>query len=265
MIRAHFGLKTSPFSHETPKLLAPQQEILDTLRVHCQQGGLCLVLGEPGTGKSVIKSSLAALEPKRLIVPIVNRTLHTYSSVLRILCESFAVDTSGRDVRCETRLIAETHRLNQAGKMLAPVIDDAHLMNIDSLRKIRLLFEDFPKNSNLILIAQPSLLTHLNLTIHDDLRSRVTYSAHVRKLAPETIEALIHDELDRVGLAHRSFGDDALALIIRSSEGILRRVRNLCIASLLECVRDQVTTVGLEQVNRVLLQPHWRQEKDLGR
>jgi hypothetical protein len=34
---------------------------------------------------------------------------------------------------------------------------------------------------------------------------------------------------------------------------------------LLECVRDQVTTVDLEQVDRVLSQSHWRQEKDLGR
>jgi hypothetical protein len=94
------------------------------------------------------------------IVPIVNRTLYTYSSVLHILCESFAVDTSGRDVRCETRLIAETHRLNQAGKMLAPVIDDAHLTNIDSLRKIRLLLRTFRRtpilSSSLSLRCSPT-------------------------------------------------------------------------------------------------------------
>jgi hypothetical protein len=31
-----------------------------------------------------------------------------------------------------------------------------------------------------------------------------------------------------------------LALIVRSSEGLLRRTRNLCLASLVEAVRDQV-------------------------
>lgn len=50
MIRAHFGIDKHPFSHDDLTLLAHQQEVFDTLRVHCQQGGLCLVVGEPGTG-----------------------------------------------------------------------------------------------------------------------------------------------------------------------------------------------------------------------
>ena len=70
-------------------------------------------------------------------------------------------------------------------------------------------------------------------------------------------------QLDRVALAHATFSDDALALIVRSSDGILRRVRNLCVASLLECVRERTKTVELKQVNRVLLQPHWRREQDI--
>jgi len=32
---------------------------------------------------------------------------------------------------------------------------------------------------------------------------------------------------------------------------------------MLEAVRDQTKTVDLKQVNRVLLQPHWRRERDL--
>ena len=82
MIRAHFGLDQNPFGHpnaEQPhELLTQQKEILDTLRVHCQQGGLCIVIGAPGTGKSVIKQALVAHDSKRLIAPVVNRTLHTY-------------------------------------------------------------------------------------------------------------------------------------------------------------------------------------------
>jgi hypothetical protein len=56
---------------------------------------------------------------------------------------------------------------------------------------------------------------------------------------------------------------EAVALIVRSSEGILRRTRNLCISAMLEAVRDRKQVVGIEQVNRVLLQPHWRKDHDL--
>ena len=56
MIRAYFGLTDNPFALRDIELLEHQREIHDTLKVHCQQGGLCVVVGRPGTGKSVIRS-----------------------------------------------------------------------------------------------------------------------------------------------------------------------------------------------------------------
>ena len=262
MIRAHFGLDRHPFALDAIALLPHQAEVLETLRVHCQQGGLCVVVGEPGTGKSVVKQALVQHDPKRLITPVVNRTLHTYSSVLRILCQAFQIDVEGRDFGCEKRLIEEAHRINHAGKMLAPIIDDAHLIDVHDLRRLRLLFEDFPKNHNLVLVAQPELLTKLALTPNEDLRSRVTYSVLLQRLAPDDVAAFIRAELDRAGLAHAVFTADALALVVRASGGVLRRVRNLCLGALLEAVRDRQKTVDLKQVNSVLLQPHWREHRD---
>jgi ABC-type cobalamin/Fe3+-siderophores transport system ATPase subunit len=74
MIRAHFGLVNDPFSAENITLLPHQPQVLDIVRVHCQQGGFCLIMGEPGTGKSVLKRALCEFDSKRLITPVVNRT-----------------------------------------------------------------------------------------------------------------------------------------------------------------------------------------------
>jgi hypothetical protein len=68
--------------------------------------------------------------------------------------------------------------------------------------------------------------------------------------------------LDRAGLGHNTFSVEALALIGRSGEGLLRRTKNLCVSSLIEAVRDQTRIVDLKQVNRVLVQPHWRKDCD---
>lgn len=81
-------------------------------------------------------------------------------------------------------------------------------------------------------------------------------------LGPEATEQFILAQLDRAGLGHNTFTPDALALIVRSAEGLLRRTRNLCLSALIEAVRDQVRTVDLKQVNRVLIQPHWRNDCD---
>jgi hypothetical protein len=66
-----------PVSESVNQPVPAQQEVFDILRVHAQQGGLCLVLGEPGTGKSILKHALLTHDPKRMITPVVNRTLHT--------------------------------------------------------------------------------------------------------------------------------------------------------------------------------------------
>jgi hypothetical protein len=82
------------------------------------------------------------------------------------------------------------------------------------------------------------------------------------RLAPEIIEQFVLGQLDRAGLGHNTFTAEALALVVRSSEGLLRRTRNLSLSSLIEAVRDQIRVVDLKQVNRVLIQPHWRKDCD---
>lgn len=263
MIRSHFGLKASPFDMADLHLLEHQQKVLDMLMVHAQQGGLCLVLGQPGTGKTAIKQALIERDPKRMVTPVVNRTMHTYTNTVRILCAAFQIKFDGRDCRCEKELIEEAFKLHRNGKMLVPIIDDAHLMSSESLCKLRLLFEDFPRSHNLVLLGQPHLMQTLSLNINEEIKSRVTFSVVLKPMAPEQIEAFLFDAFDRVGLGHNVFTEDAVALIVRSSDGILRRARNLAIGSLIEAVRDSTRSVDIHQVNRVLDQPHWRRDYDV--
>ena len=264
MIRAYFGLTDNPFALREIELLQHQQEIYDTLQVHCQQGGLCLVVGRPGTGKSVIKESLKRLPERDHLVATVARTLHTYTNTVKILCQAFRIEFESSAFKCERRLIEQAFSLNHGGKMLITIIDDAHLMEMGNLRKLRLLFEEFPKNHNLILIGQPELLTHFDLAVNQDLKSRVTYSVITKRLHPDSMRDFIHRELDRLGLAHSTFTTAATELIIRSADGVLRKCRNLCLSAMLEAVRAAAgRTIDIDLVNRVLLQPHWQKDIDL--
>jgi type II secretory pathway predicted ATPase ExeA len=258
MIRSYFGLAQNPFSRENPVLLKHQQEIYDILRVHCYQGGLCLLMGNPGTGKTIVKESLKHNADKKMVVVTISRTLHTYTNTLKIICTAFNVDFEGTHFKCEKRLIEEALALYREGKSLVIIVDDAHLMEMNTLRRLRLLLEDFPKNHNLILIGQAALLYNMNLKVNDDIKSRVTYSHTMLKLIPEEMEAFILAQLDKVNLGHNTFTEEAIALIVRSSEGILRRARNLCLGSMLEAVRARTKIIDLKIVNRILIQPHWR-------
>jgi len=263
MIRSFYGLTHDPFDLRDLELLPQQQEIHDTLKVHCQQGGLCLVLGVPGTGKSVIKQSLQHLPDNQYLIATVARTLHTYTNTVKILCDAFRIEFESNAFKCERRLIEQAYSLNHAGKCLTTILDDAHLMDLANLRKLRLLFEDFPKNHNLILIGRPNLLAALDLGVNHDIKSRVTYSVITQRLHPDAMRDFLRGELDRVGLPHNTFTNPAVDLIVRSADGVLRKARNLCIGSMIQAVRAATKTVDIDTVNRVLMQPHWQKDIDL--
>ena len=252
MIRSFYGLTQNPFDNRDLQLLPQQQEIHDTLTVHCQQGGLCLVLGVPGSGKTVVKQSLQLLPDSQHLVATVARTLHTYTNTVKILCEAFGVEFESNAFKCERRLIEQAFSLNHAGKCLTTILDDSHLMDMANLRKLRLLLEDFPKNHNLVLIGQPSLLASLDLAVNADIKSRVTYSVITKRLNPDDMRDFILRELDRVGLGHNTFTQPAVDLIVRSADGVLRKARNLSVGCMIEAVRSANKTVDIENVNRVL-------------
>ena len=263
MIRSYFGLARNPFDLRDFELLPLQREIHDTLKVHCQQGGLCLVLGVPGTGKSVIKQALLRLPENQHLVATVARTLHTYTNTVKILCEAFRIEFESCAFKCERRLIEQAFALNRAGKSLTTILDDAHLMDLANLRKLRLLFEDFPKNHNLVLIGRPNLLAALDLGVNQDIKSRVTYSVITKRLNPDAMRDFLLRELDRVGLGHNTFTPPAIDLVVRSADGVLRKARNLGVGCLIEAVRSAEKTIDIDNVNRVLMQPHWQKETDL--
>jgi type II secretory pathway predicted ATPase ExeA len=263
MIRSFFGLTKNPFDLREFELLPGQQEIFDTLKVHCQQGGLCLVLGVPGTGKSVIKMSLQKLPENQHLVATVARTLHTYTNTVKILCDAFKIEFESCAFKCERRLIEKAFSLNHERKSLTTILDDAHLMDLANLRKLRLLFEDFPKNHNLVLLGRPTLLANLDLGVNQDIKSRVTYSVITKRLNPDSMRDFLRRELDRAGLGHNTVTQPAVDLIVRSADGVLRKARNLCIGCLVEAVRSQSKIIDIDNVNRVLLQPHWQKEVDL--
>ncbi len=263
MIRSYFGLTRDPFDPRDLDLLPLQQEVHDTLRVHCQQGGLCLVLGAPGTGKSVLKTSLQRLPEKQYLVAAVARTLHTYTNTVKLLCDAFRVEFETCAFKCERKLIEQAFALNHGGRCLTTILDDAHLMDLANLRKLRLLFEDFPKNHNPVLIGRPTLLAALDLGVNQDIKSRVTYSVILKRLHPDAMREFLLRELDRAGLGHNTVTPPAVDLIVRSADGVLRKARNLAVGCLIEAVRGATRTIDIDTVNRVLMQPHWQKDTDL--
>lgn len=262
MIKATFGVEHEPF-HRCELTLTPQQrKIADLIHIHSQHGGFSVVIGSPGVGKTVLREHLEALATERdTVVVSCSRTLHTYLNLIRQLADAFKVEAPAKDL--EKVLIQTAFNHVRARKTLYTLIDEAHLLDMAVLRKLRLLFERFPKKHNLVLLGQRDLLYYLSMTINEDIKSRITYSETLHGLNDQDMEVYIQSELDAVRLGANTFDDSAIELIIRSAQGNLRLCRNLCYGSLVEACRENKKTVTITHVNNVLVQPHWRSHEAL--
>lgn len=262
MIKSLFGITKEPFNRNDLTLLSQQKQIFDIIKIHSQQGGFSVVIGEPGVGKSVLREHLENLGKEReSTVVSCSRTLHTYRNILQQLAESFKIDVPAKDV--EKELIQNAYHHIRARKTLYILIDEAHLLDMQVLRKLRLLFERFPKKYNLVLFGQRDLLYYLSLNVNQDIKSRITYSANITALNDDDLERYIVKELESIRMGINTYDAAAIELIIRSAQGNLRLCRNLCYGSLIEACREAKKIVTIGHVNNVLVQPHWRSHDEL--
>jgi len=262
MIKSIHAVTKEPFNRTNLSLLRQQKEIYDIIKIHSQQGGFSVIIGEPGVGKTILKEHIESLDKERDITVVsCSRTLHTYSNILKQLAESFKIDVPAKDI--ERELIACAFNHIKERKTLYILIDEAHLLDMNVLRKLRLLFERFPKKHNLVLFGQRDLLHYLSLNVNQDLKSRITYSANIKRQNDEDMERYIVKELESVRMGLNTFNEGAIELIIRSAQGNLRLCRNLCYGSLIDAAREAQKIVTIAHVNAVLIQPHWRSHEEL--
>lgn len=262
MIKSIHALTKEPFGRTGLTLLRQQKEIYDIIKIHSQQGGFSVIIGEPGVGKSVLREHIESLEKERDITVVsCSRTMHTYWQILTQLADSFKIEVPEKSL--EKELIACAYNHIKERKTLYILIDEAHLLEMHVLRKLRLLFEQFPKKHNVVLFGQRDLLHYLSLNVNKDLKSRITYSASIKPLNDDDLESYIVKELESVRMGINTFAEGAMELIIRSARGNLRLCRNLCYGSLIDAAREVQKTVTIAHVNSVLIQPHWRTHEEL--
>jgi type II secretory pathway predicted ATPase ExeA len=262
MIKSTFGLTKEPFYRADSALLPQQTEAVEMIKIHAQHGGFSVIIGHPGVGKSVIHEHLEKLGKERDTVVIsFTQTLHTYRNIIKLLAESLQLSVAMKDM--EKELVQAAFRHIQANKTLYIVIDEAHLLDITVLRKLRLLFDRFPKKHNLVLLGQPELMYRLSMMCNEDIKSRISYSKQLLPLHDEALSSFIINELAAVGLGANTIDEAALQVIVRAVQGNLRLCRNLCYASLIATCLDHQRICTVSHVNAALQQPHWRSHEAL--
>lgn len=244
MYSRFYGFTTEPFQN-TPDLdflflSTNHKEALACIEYGIRQRkGFIAITGEAGVGKTIIlRSYLTKVDAqKQKTIYILNPRVSFDSVLTTILKELSAEPVAG----------PATLKLNQLHEVLIAeyrndrtvvlIIDEAQNMPIETLESIRLLLNLETAKEKLIqmvLVGQPELDTLLNRYELRQVRERIALRARIAPLTKTESEDYIDHRLSLVrGEPRAVFSKQALDRIVKSANGIPRRLNILCDAVLI--------------------------------
>ncbi len=241
-LRAHYGFSRMPFGKDlAPGMLhahGAHAEAVARISWCISEQAIGVISGECGAGKTVAaRAAVAALDASRHTVLY----LGTPGVGLRGIY-GLIVTALGQTPRFHhAALIPQAQELLQAeaserGKQVVLIIDEAHLLDAESLEGVRCLANmgmDQVAPFCLLLLGQPTLRRRLRQGMFAALDQRIAVRYAINGLDRTESTSYIQHHLALAGRSDTLFSDDAISLIHEVSRGLPRQVNNLAVASLI--------------------------------
>jgi len=231
------------------------EQMFHILRATIGDGSWCLATGRAGTGKTTgIRSYLELLPTAKHRVIYVGQEQRGTGVLSRLLNDLGAKTNSGWATRT-LRLTQKLQDTIRSGRKIVIVIDEAHLLEQQTLEDIRLLTNlDMDRSSDIsvVLLGQHWLRGVLKKTGNEAMYQRLRLRFALEGLTESETGEYIRHHLRLVGCNEPLFTDEAVAEIFAASEGILREINNICYECMLTAALEGSKTLDKHRVDHVL-------------
>lgn len=256
----HFGLRQDPFQNE-PDLRFyfesaahsdPQRRVERGLR---QSKGLTVMTGDPGTGKTLLTRRIfEGLEEElfdaQLMMMVPGAT--DAGSILRRYARLLGVEDCSVD---RPTLLAEVYEklaiVREDGRHAVLILDDAHLLNMDSLAEVggllNLEYED-RRLLSLLLVGLPQL--DITLSHEASLGQRVDVRTRIEPLNLSCTAAYLLHRMALAGGDQTTIVEDAISSLHKFGRGRPRLLNTLADNGLFEAYLEGRTNVSSSDIER---------------
>lgn len=250
---AHFGLKDHPFTL-TPNIdyYYPTQEntnIIASLQFALRrESGIVKIVGEVGTGKTLLCRLLINKLIETDAVAYINAPQADARSIVLAVCEEFglSIAADASPYAALNRFLVAEH---EKGRLAVVVVDEAQHLGKDGLEAIRLasnLETEKSKLLQIVLFGQTELNDLLRDPALRQLNQRVVFSFSTKPLTEAEVRRYVAHRIKvsrRQGGDYDIFSEDALTVIARRSGGIPRVINIIADKSLLVAFSEGSPTV----------------------
>jgi general secretion pathway protein A len=236
MVNEYWGLSKKPFSN-TPDLnflfkSDGFEEGYARLLYNITEikGGLTLVTGEVGSGKTYLANALKENLKEQNTLPFIIRNPKLSSTQLLKVILQYIGEKNIPRIKLEVLNVLEKKLLDLNGKgtTVIGLIDEAQILSFDSLREIRLLLNletQEEKLLHLVLLGQPGFKKKIDRV--PQLKQRVNVRFHLEPLTVEETQSYIKHRLEVAGSKKEIFEHTSLDRLYAISKGIPRIVNNI--------------------------------------
>lgn len=258
MFSPFFHLLENPFGESPdPRFFynaSPHKTIFRGITENIRAGkGLALICGEVGTGKTLlIRKFIGELEDLAHTAVLLNPLVGAEYLLREILIEFGLISTK------QAETLNPHHQLQLLNQWLVEsahnnkrcvlFVDEAQLLSRESLEVLRLLTNletDLEKLLQVVIFAQPEILTSLKRPDLRQLTQRLSLIDHLQPLSLAETEAYIYHRVEVAGAGDFvRFEPKAIQLIYKHSKGLPRLVNGLCERALLVAEQQQVRRIG---------------------
>lgn len=252
-----FGLKEDPFRiTPDPNFFFPSKshrQAEKLLKFVVDNGeGFCVIIGEPGVGKTtVLRRFLRDVESQVIYALILNPTLNP-EEFLKTVLNDFGLDAENKEkdklLKDFKKFLEETVK---KGKKILIVVDEAQNLPVETIEELRLLSNletDKEKLVQIILVGQPELDDKLRLPQLRQLNQRITNKAYIVPLDFEDTKKYIIHRLMLAGQGSVNFTESAFKKIYKYSKGIPRIINILSSRALMAAFMENSYKIKPENV-----------------
>ncbi|MBI3775781.1 MAG: AAA family ATPase [Gammaproteobacteria bacterium] len=269
MYYEHFGLQRAPFgiTPDTQLFYAggKRGDVLDALVYAITHGeGIVKVVGEVGSGKTMLCRMLQTRLPKTVDVVYLSNPRIDPGDVIFAIAGELHLPLPETASRIQVQhavqeLLLARHAEN---RRVVVFVEEAQGMPLDTLEEIRLLTNletEREKLLQIVLFGQPELDVHLGDPRIRQLRERITHSFNLGPLAANVIAEYVQHRLRAAGhISGDLFEHSALRLLVRVSQGLMRRVNVMADKALLAAFADGQTRVAYRHMTAALRDSEYR-------
>jgi len=256
----YFDIAQMPFGKSSPTSdsfsYGQLEELHALLKYTIAEKSMALVTGQAGVGKTTaVRLFIDSLPTNKYLTVYLGQD-QIGSNVLRRLAVTLGITPSFHRQHTLMQISQFLdENLEQAGRTIILVADEAHLLDDRTLEDIRLLTNaDFDKNSPVavILMGQLPLRSRLKAPGHEALNQRLRVRYHLEGLTQDETSAYIKHQLKLAGAKPDLFGDDVIKQIFMAAEGILREINNLSMLAMLRAQSLSVNKIDTKLVRQIL-------------